>query len=270
MSLPDFKTFALEVPLYESFSLKPLDESEDVNALYHYLESIRKPDGPLDIFCVECQRESTFRRSDKHVLVYNRQNYLSSGANEIFMVELSCTRDHSHQLYFIFRVFNLTISKIGQHFSIADINTDGIKKYRTVLGNEKYKELSKAVGLASHGVGIGSFVYLRRIFEDLIYEAYENIKDAMDKGEFASKRMDEKITLLKDYLPEFLVENKNLYSILSVGIHSLSENDCLKYFDTVKIGIELILDEKIEILKKQEKVQAVKKSLGIITEKIKK
>lgn len=82
--------------------------------------------------------------------------------------------------------------------------------------------------------------------------------------------MEEKITLLKDYLPEFLVENKKMYSILSVGIHSLSENDCLKYFETVKIGIELILDEKIEILKKQEKAQAVKKSLGIITEKINK
>lgn len=142
MSLPDFETFALKVPLYESFSLVALKESKDVYALKYYLETIRKPNAPLDIFCVECKRESTFRKSNNHNIVRNQTEFYFNGDNEIFIVELSCTRDLSHQLFFIFRIFNLTILKIGQHFSIADINTDGIKKYQKVLGNEKYKELS--------------------------------------------------------------------------------------------------------------------------------
>ena len=134
-----------------------------------------------------------------------------------------------------------------------------------------YQEFSKAIGLASPGVGIGSFVYLRRLFENLILEAYNsNLKDSIEKKEFFTKRMDEKIELLKEYLPEFLVENKSLYSILSVGIHSLSENDCLNYFEAVKVGIELVLDEKLEILRKKEKAVKAKKSLGTIKEKIKK
>jgi len=33
-------------------------------------------------------------------------------------------------------------------------------------------ELSTAIGLYSHGVGIGSLIYLRRVFEFLIDEAY--------------------------------------------------------------------------------------------------
>jgi hypothetical protein len=57
--------------------------------------------------------------------------------------------------------------------------------------------------------------------------------------------MDEKIKILREHLPSFLVENRGLYSILSTGIHELSEEECLKYFESVKIGIEQILDEKI-------------------------
>ena len=111
---------------------------------------------------------------------------------------------------------------------------------------------------------------MRRIFEGLIFDAYENIKHEITLGDFKSKRMEEKIDLLKYHLPQFLVENRNLYSILSVGIHSLTENQCLEYFQTVKIGIELILDEKIDELNKKEKMDLIKKSLGTITAEIKK
>lgn len=270
MKLPDFKTFALETPLYEVFGLQELISSRDIDALYNYLQSLKNITYPIDIFCTECQKDSTFRQSNNFVLQFNGPNYVSSGANDIFMIELSCTRYQSHYLYFIFRVFNKTISKIGQHHSIADINIEFIKKYKKVLGNDRFKEFSKAIGLVTHGVGIGSFVYLRRIFEGLIFDGYEHIKGEVTIGEFKTKRMEEKIELLKNHLPNFLVENKNLYSILSVGIHSLTENDCLNYFQTVKIGIELILDEKIDELNKKEKMELIKKSLGTIASEIKK
>jgi predicted ATPase len=69
--------------------------------------------------------------------------------------------------------------------------------------------------------------------------------------------MDEKIILLKGHLPEALVSNAGMYSILSRGIHSLSEEECLKYFDTIKLGIELILDEKIEQDTRRKKIKSV-------------
>ena len=270
MKIPNFETFATQTPLYEPFSLEELINSSDINAVYHYLDDLRKPSGPIDIYCVECKKHSTFRISDTFKLDYNRSEFIYSGQNEIFMVELSCTREPNHRLYFIFRVFDKSIIKIGQHPSIADIDIEFIKKYKKVLSKERFHEFSKAIGLVTHGVGIGSFVYLRRIFEGLIYEAFENSKSKMNLGEFQSKRMEEKIELLKHFLPQFLVENKNLYSILSVGIHSLNEKDCLNYFNTVKIGIELILDEKLEELHKKEKIENIKKSLGNISLEIKK
>lgn len=82
--------------------------------------------------------------------------------------------------------------------------------------------------------------------------------------------MDEKIELLKMYLPQFLVDNKSMYSILSLGIHELDEKSCLVHFDTMRVGIEIILDEKLEELRKQEKILAAKKKLDQLKSDIKK
>jgi len=82
--------------------------------------------------------------------------------------------------------------------------------------------------------------------------------------------MSERIELLKNHLPTFLVENKSLYGILSVGIHSLKEEDCLTYFETVKVGIELILDEKVEQYNKLKKIEEAKEKLSELTKKIQK
>jgi hypothetical protein len=162
------------------------------------------------------------------------------------------------------------IFKIGQYPSIAEISQPELKKYRGVLTKEKYSELNRGIGLITHGVGIGAFVYLRRIFEDLIEEAHLSLKDSegWDEDKFLNSRMSEKIELLRNELPEFLVENKALYGILSKGIHELTEDVCKEYFSTVKLGIELILDEKLEKRKKREKIEAAKKSISAITSEL--
>ena len=133
------------------------------------------------------------------------------------------------------------------------------------------QEFTKAIGLAAHGVGIGSFVYLRRIFENLIQEAFETAlaDNAIAESNFQSARMDQKIQLLQAYLPDFLVEHKSMYSILSLGIHSLDETTCLAHFDTLRVGIEIILDEKLEAQRKQEKIAAASKKLTALPSQIK-
>ncbi|MBD2130542.1 hypothetical protein NDI39_25805 [Microcoleus sp. ZQ-A2] len=105
----------------------------------------------------------------------------------------------------------------------------------------------------------------------MIEEAHqEAIKtNSWNEDHYKTKRMDEKIGLLKDYLPEFLVKNKIIYSILSKGIHELSEDKCLKFFDTVKLGIELILDEKLEKLDREAKIKKAEKSLSEIPSELK-
>jgi hypothetical protein len=135
-----------------------------------------------------------------------------------------------------------------------------------------YSELSKAIGLASHDIGVGSFVYLRRIFESLIEDARKEASKEVEwnADEYkAIKYMDEKIRYLKKYLPEFLSKNSVIYSILSKGIHELSENDCLTHFEVVKTGIELILDEKIIQAEKKKKIEVAEKAIQEVHQTVK-
>jgi len=82
--------------------------------------------------------------------------------------------------------------------------------------------------------------------------------------------MVEKIELLKEHLPPFLVANKAIYSILSVGIHELDEQECLKHFEALKVGIELILDEKVDVYNKRKKIEEAQSRIQNITQQIKK
>jgi hypothetical protein len=161
--------------------------------------------------------------------------------------------------------------KIGQYPSLADIQFAEIgKKYDKVLPEEDLKNLKKAIGLVSHGAGAGSFVYLRRIFEKLIFETYSNNSMILGLKEidFNKQRMMDKVETLKAFLPSQLVEMKAVYSILSNGVHELTEEECLCYFAPIKLSIELILDQKIEEAKKVEKDMLVKKQLQQIQKEI--
>ena len=80
--------------------------------------------------------------------------------------------------------------------------------------------------------------------------------------------MAERITMLKDRLPAFLVENPAMYSILSKGIHELSEEECLKHFSTLRICIELTLDNKLEKKNREMKIKEARKALGQAVDEI--
>ena len=164
------------------------------------------------------------------------------------------------------------LMKIGQFPSVATMHLHEIKQYKKLLPDEKMKEITRAIGLAANGVGIGSYVYLRRVFEHLIQQAYQAAIDSktVSEGDFQRARMDGKIKLLRDYLPTFLLEHKELYSILSLGIHELDENTCLQHFDTLRVGIEIILDEQLEALRKKEKIDAAKSKIKNLKSTIKK
>jgi hypothetical protein len=139
------------------------------------------------------------------------------------------------------------LEKIGQYPSLAALNLPHVRKYRAVLSDDVYSDLAKGIGLAAHDVGIGSYVYLRRVFERLVEDAHVVAKEeaGWDEDSYRQMRMAEKITALKSHLPEFLVSHAGLYSLLSKGLHELSEDECLKNFSVVRLGIELILDQKL-------------------------
>ena len=256
--LPSADAFLLNMPLYEFLKINEGNVAD--------IQQIQFYKGPLDAYCMKCKQSSIFERTKDYTAWLTPEQAVQP---RIFSVRFICSRDKSHSLLFYVLVADQTMGKIGQFPSLADLHTSEIGRYRKVLGSGMYSEFSRAIGLAAHGVGVGSFVYLRRIFENLINEALSSTPQGeIDPERYSKCKMDEKILLLKDYLPSFLVENRGLYSILSKGIHSLSEEECLRYFDTVRVGIELILDEKHEQLEKRKKLEKAKSAISDLRGKI--
>jgi hypothetical protein len=260
---PEFTDFCLNIPLYSSY---PFD-----NTCLSKLRDIEFYDGHLDCYCLECNTPSVF--VFEHITKYTRGiSYYIDRENDIEHRRALCSRDNSHKLNFYFLFKNKAVTKIGQYPSMADLATYNIRKYTKVLGNERYAEFSRAIGLVSHGVGIGSFVYLRRIIEQLIEEAHQKLKDSdgWDETQYIKSRIDEKIKILKDVLPDFLVTNKALYSILSKGIHELNEQECLSFFNVIRVSIELILDEKLQEFERKNKIKKAEEEISKIATRINK
>ncbi|MEC3599076.1 hypothetical protein P4159_25895 [Bacillus thuringiensis] len=260
----------LQLGLYEPVPLNETNAVDFQKTLFNW-EYIQ-----FDCYCTECKKESTFKAFDfrgykatfnpSPVVALNKLN------SYLFPLDLmfKCQRDDSHTYTFIFQIRDSKIIKIGQFPSIASLEIHSIDKYRKILKSD-YRDFSKAVGLYSHGIGAGSFVYLRRIFENLIEEC--RLKAQKDSSfndtDFQGSKMDQKILMLKSYLPNFLVENRKLYGILSKGIHELDEKTCLELFPNVQIAVELILDEKIHQLEKESKIQSARKFIAATVEKLK-
>lgn len=186
-------------------------------------------------------------------------------------LRLSCTRKKDVMLIFVQADYEqMKIRKIGQYPSVADIHIAQIKQYSKVVNKEDQRDLAKAIGLAANGVGIGSFVYLRRIFENLIIEASETCiaNGLVDRNKFEASRMDEKISLLRTELPEFLYENRKIYGIISKGIHELTENECLSMFDVLRSSIEMILEEKLAKYQKEQKKKELQKNIDKISKQL--
>lgn len=256
----DPKTFFFELPLYAR--IKITEENTDD------FEALISEDTRINYYNPTLGENSTYEVSPMR----NRtqQEFFRDGGWAYG--RLRCVRTSEECVVFYnYDAESNVLTKVGQNPSIATFHIAQIKQYNKVLSKEKLKEFTRAIGLAANGVGIGSFVYLRRIFEGLIGEAHAKAQTQLgwDEDQFGKSRMADRIELLQAHLPAFLVENKSLYGILSVGIHSLTEEDCLVYFDTVKVGIELILDEKLEAFEKQKKLEEARQKITALTGKVK-
>lgn len=189
----------------------------------------------------------------------------------LMVFKFVCAMNNEHHLDYIVLTNGNIMKKIGQYPSVADLTFPELKEYRKVMSKEDEREFKRAVGLFASGIGIGSFVYLRRIFERIIGTASQKaISDGkVSEEEFGKARVDEKIKMLVDYLPKALVNNPVFYGIISKGIHELSETDCLEYFPVMRSFIMMILRQWEKMRKDEEEEKQLAVSLGKIAAKIK-
>jgi hypothetical protein len=249
--LSSVQDFLFGAPLYADYELQ-----QDIAFAMLFQRLV------VDGHCPYCQKASTFHRTHGNVPFLELDEHLAQ--KPVWFFQLACARNEKeHTIMFLLQFKNNIVKKIGQYPSLADIANDESRLYRQVLKPNDGAELHRAIGLAAHGIGVGSFVYLRRVFERLVGQRFQEFKadEGWTDADFVSKRMDEKIELLEHHLPDFLVRNKKVYAILSKGIHELQEDECLSAFEMLKHAIFFILDEdrrkKEELERRRKAEQAI-------------
>jgi len=275
-----FEELLVNKGLYSSIDISE-EDLDMILSLYH--KAVLKK-FKIDCYCTQCEEKRTFESVEAEVDTKFKGALISVPIkNNIFddtlekryqgllgnrySVSFRCTRNADHILLFdLFATTTSQLLKIGQYPSYADISVGNLNKYKSVLRNE-FSEFKKSIGLYSHGIGVGSFVYLRRIIETLVINEYEinkldiNVTDE----EFKRQEFKEKIKTVSKYLPKVLSNNGNIYSILSKGIHELKEEECLDIFPIMQMAIELILDD---IISKREKDEKERMLTGFLANKI--
>lgn len=258
--LPSIASLCLSMPLYDS-----LETQNQV-----FLRMIRGESIQFDAYCIECDSPSIFKDQQ------SRGGGAGSSESSDWMLKAGqfniivyCQRA-GHRYTFCFDYKEGVLTKFGQIPSLEDVSGSDIKKYAPSLRDGYFGELKRATGLASHGIGIGSFVYLRRIFEKLINDHHSELAKSGNRVEgFATLRMEEKISALKDVLPPALVRNRATYSILSNGIHALDEDTCRKYFPVVRAAIIEILEQDLRAREEAKTAAALETEIAKLAGEIK-
>lgn len=244
--LPPVETFLLEDGLYRDRGL--YGDWSYVKRL------IGGPDLQFDAHCVRCGQMSTFREkvtrgSGAGMRPVEDKTYLD---NRKFSLTFWCQRNAEHSYIYIIEVERQSIRKIGQSPSVAELAYPMLNRYEPVLDKAYLAELKTAVGLFAHGVGVGSLIYLRRIFEKLVYEESVVARAAGEAlAGFEEMRLDQKINALKHRLPPSLLKYQLAYGVLSAGVHTLDEDTCKRYFPILQELIMVILDDHLETRRKR-------------------
>ena len=250
-----------EAPLYHSENYS-FENSHNVgfSELRRNLMAIIFPNISIDCYCTSCKRETVFIPADR-TQDWTSQEGRDVIRNGVQYAKFVCTRKTCNSwLFFVFFIDSGSrVTKIGQYPSIADLVSSQLRKYSKVLEDSLISDWQRAVGLRAHGIGAGSYVYLRRIIESLVNAATNS---ALETGEYdpelyRNARWPERIKLLAKHLPDYLVENAQVYGVLSQGVHELTEDECNAYFEVMHTSIEIICEEKLA-----EKIRVEKASSG--------
>lgn len=256
-------------PLYKKIkcSYKPIEEMLPINNV------------KLELYCNECKKRRIYTFATIGLDYYMRETTPGS-ARSGYVVDLKLNRmeenqyfyfiakaECGHNLIILFKIIDEnTIMKVGQSPSIYDMNEEiNNKSFLKELEEEYASYYKTACSLNSFNSNIGAMTYLRRIFEKLLLDCFEQNQAEFEitKDDFIKLRMDEKLNKLKKFLPQIIYENgyNQVYSKVSDGIHNLSEDECNHLFIPLRMAIEEILIEKIQLKEKKNRQEKLGKEL---------
>ncbi|AYN01355.1 hypothetical protein [Chryseobacterium sp. 3008163] len=272
----DIKKIITDSPLYSKWNNKV--ELEDENGIlsdYDLDYLISSYNGRFDHYCTECESQRIFA-PDKGLYdsAYNVNPHFGGKTiknKPSLFKTFRCSANPEHQILFGFYLENDQLVKVAEYPSKYDTVIDKFNKYKKILDNVQLKELAKASQLESYGYAIASFLYYRRIFEGIILKNFNEseIQEKISEEEFRKLRMEDKLSYVKEFLPNYFNDNAHIYSTLSKGVHELEEAECQEYLPIVQAIIFFSLDEAVDKRNQELRKLEFAKKLNDINSKIK-
>jgi len=239
--LPGIAAMLFDVALYAALEMSQADRKRVVDLMRGSFK--------VDGHCLRCTRESVFQganpsTSESEFDLLRDENW-EVGVRS-FDISARCFRC-GNVYRFYFRRAGTSLIKVGQFPSIEDVSSADLLRFRNAMDKQDFAEMRRAGGLYSHGIGVGSFVYLRRIFERMMTKHHREMVDEglSVEGYDQARGMSDRIRALKAGLPPALVKHAAAYGILSKGIHELDEETCKKHFPIVRAAILQILEQDL-------------------------
>lgn len=277
------------MPLYEKAELVGDDPNDQVKKLLIYR-------GKFDAYCPGCGKHTTWgtvvssaneqRAKQENAFVPLSTSGRSSGPTVhnwliAFRLLIVCGRYSHHHADFYFDIlgpdafeyarFNrgegakpapTFIVKVGQHPSLTDFQLGDLTEFEDGMSKEQRREFVRATNCAAHGFNVAACVYLRRVFEGVLLEArdeYMRQHALTDWQAFRDARTDERIRLLREHLPSFMSEHPQIYGILSLGVHELTEEQCAAEMPMLRKAIELIMRDRVTAARQRREREEVSK-----------
>lgn len=240
-----------------------------------FLNQFKKP--TIHMYCDECRSEQTFIMANHYPVNNSSPTDRCSSAGKLVYLDYLCAGCEKFHMAFLIKISNNRdyLMKTGQYPEI-DISID--KSIEIALGQHS-KLFRKGLVCETQGYGIGAYAYYRRILESIIDNLLDDIYELIDnedkekyKGALEqtkqTKQTSEKISLVKDLLPMSLRPDGlnplgTLYEILSEGIHSKPDDECITIAKEIKlILVHLIKQTSISRKEKKEFTASMRKLLS--------
>jgi hypothetical protein len=203
--------------------------------------------------CAHCETTRPFHIREK--FVYELDN---SSQKEYYLSTFSCVSCNTFDKVFLLLVEkidndHLCVTKVGEYPQNELPRSKALSKF---FKTDK-EEYSKAVICLANGYGVAAFAYMRRIIENNILSLLEKIQEGVAEDSAIAKSindlkytspMSDRIKIANNALPEYLKPDGfnplgQIYGLLSDGVHSLTDDECLDKAENLQACLEFLVSE---------------------------
>ena len=215
----------------------------------------------IEVFCVQCNSMRPFRPASRES-AQSKFSFYEESSPRIIELIYKCTAEEEHTLLFFLRMANNGLEKIGQLPSAADLQRPLPGQLRRRFPKD-CEDIARAKGLAAHGIGAGSFVYLRRVIERLLRRAEsQTVRDgSASPADLSRLRVSERFHALAPTLPPMIASDPTIYALLSAGVHELDEKTCRDYFPVLLDSVLHVLHEELSSIETSDRAKKLKSKL---------